>query len=82
MSALAHVCPFLPERFPFDDSTSSESIHDTIENISPNLQDILDKCGWQNRKMNCSEIFSPVLTEDGLCVTFNALNSYETYTDE
>ncbi|CAG7722532.1 unnamed protein product [Allacma fusca] len=35
--------------------------------------DLLRLCMWSQEKMNCSEIFKPVITEFGKCCTFNIL---------
>ena len=32
---------------------------------------MLRQCSWQGRKMNCSEIFTPVITDTGVCCSFN-----------
>ena len=32
---------------------------------------ILKKCWWQGRQVQCSEIFTPVITDSGVCCAFN-----------
>lgn len=60
----------------------NESVYDTMENLAPNLVDVMSNCFWQNRWYSCASIFGRVITEDGVCFTFNALNSNDTYTNE
>lgn len=81
LNALAHICPFLPNYVKFNDNTTNESIYETIENIAFTLLEGNSICIWKNRQ-GCTKFVKPLITEDGLCVTFNALNSDEMYTDE
>ena len=32
---------------------------------------LLRQCWWQGKEVNCSEIFSPVITDSGVCCAFN-----------
>ena len=32
---------------------------------------MLRQCWWQGRLINCSEIFTPVITDSGVCCAFN-----------
>ena len=32
---------------------------------------MLKKCWWQGRQVQCSEIFTPVITDSGVCCAFN-----------
>lgn len=58
----------------------NESIYSTIIDIAPDLDDTIDRCLWKYNVISCSE-FSAVFSEDGLCFTFNALNSHEIFTE-
>ena len=29
------------------------------------------QCKWEGKEVNCSEIFSPVITDSGVCCAFN-----------
>lgn len=82
LNAMAHICPMLPHLATYKDNFTDETIYDTIQDIAPKIRQSVDRCHWQYRFKNCSELFVPVFTEDGLCFTFNALNSNEIYTDE
>ena len=32
---------------------------------------MLRQCLWQGKEVNCSEIFTPVITDSGVCCAFN-----------
>ena len=32
---------------------------------------MLKQCWWQGRQVNCSQIFTPVVTDTGVCCAFN-----------
>lgn len=83
MRALSHICPF-PEfgHIELGDEFASESIYSIIQDIAPSLNDTITECTWKNKPTPCSELFAPVLTEEGLCFAFNAPNSAELYTKE
>lgn len=66
----------------FDEKYANDSIYDIIQEIAPNLEDSMFACKWQDRFVPCSQLVVPILTENGLCFTFNAINSHEIYSDE
>lgn len=82
-TALRHICRNLNRVTPlYKYEFVDESIYETIEDLAPKLDDVVRKCRWRQKEVNCSDIMSPVLTETGLCYAFNALNSDDIYTDE
>ena len=32
---------------------------------------MLRQCSWQGKEVDCSEIFTPVITDSGVCCAFN-----------
>lgn len=42
----------------------------------------MSECIWLKYNINCARIFTPLLTEEGLCFAFNTLNSSDLYTEE
>lgn len=83
MEALAHICDFkFPKHVQFHGNFANESIYKTIPEISILFNETFKDCEWQNKHYNCSELFLPILNGDGLCYTFNSLNSKDFYTEE
>lgn len=83
MRALAHICQFaLLDSVAFQEPFTNGSIYSIIEQMAPTLNDTLLGCMWQYSLGRCSDLFVPILTEEGVCFAFNALNSHEIYTTE
>lgn len=82
MEAMMHICRFyFGDNMHFENEFANESIYDIISTMALTMNDTLFNCVWKSKVESCSQFFSPVLTEDGLCFTFNALNSRDIYTD-
>lgn len=81
---LAHICPFLRNNISYNenDNFTNESIYKSIEDITPTIHELTEMCQWGEITGKCSHLLEPIMTEDGICFTFNALNSHEMYTDE
>ncbi|XP_055305956.1 pickpocket protein 28-like, partial [Sitodiplosis mosellana] len=82
LEALSHLCRFnFPEYVRYGNKFTNTSIYDIIQDIAPNLTSVIVSCSWNLQMENCESHFSPTITDEGLCFTFNALNSDEIYTD-
>lgn len=77
---LAHVCPRLAEYSISKDNFTDESIYETMKHVSLQLGDIVED--WRQISDNLDTEILPIFHEDGICFTFNALNSHDMYTDE
>ncbi|XP_055307692.1 pickpocket protein 28-like [Sitodiplosis mosellana] len=83
MEALLHICHIQDADFGYYQSKyANESIYELIKDTAPALNDTFFYCEWQHELIPCASVFAPVLTDDGLCFSFNALNSQEIYTEE
>lgn len=83
MEALSHICEFnFPASIRWGRNFTNASIYHTLEDIAPSLNYSMFRCLWLNQNAPCSKYFAPVLSENGLCFSFNTLNSHEVFTDE
>lgn len=81
LNALAHICPLLPNYVKFNDTFTNDTIYDTIQEMAFEYPKDIEGCSFKGVK-SCTDLLQPLMTEDGLCFTFNALNSHEIYTNE
>ncbi|XP_069695430.1 pickpocket protein 28-like isoform X2 [Periplaneta americana] len=52
---------------------TNERALEYIGKVAPKLEEVIKNCKWREEMKNCSNLFSSVLTDDGLCYTFNTL---------
>lgn len=49
--------------------------------ISPSKNGTILRCHWHNEQELCYDHFHRLLTDEGVCYTFNAFNSRDLYTE-
>ncbi|KAK4874086.1 hypothetical protein RN001_013446 [Aquatica leii] len=64
------------------DKTIASDFIDAFTKVAPSFTDVLWQCKWLNENRTCSDLFTPVLTEEGICFTFNMLDREELFTDD
>ncbi|XP_045775145.1 pickpocket protein 28-like [Maniola jurtina] len=50
--------------------------NETVSNIrkaSPELSSVILRCNWKGKGRWCQKMFTPILTEEGVCYTFNTI---------
>lgn len=83
--ALAHICDtdlITKIRLELGKEVANARLIEDLNHISIKLNDSIIDCNWRKNNKSCSDMFRPILTEDGVCFTFNSLNSQEIYSKE
>jgi amiloride-sensitive sodium channel len=52
-----------------------------LTEVAPPLDEVLFSCKWNSNNESCDSLFTPILTEDGICFTFNTLDRSELFTN-
>lgn len=63
-------------------TADGKSVVEILEGMSIKMEESLFQCKWRNDFENCSEIMTPILTEEGMCLTFNTLSAMEIFREE
>lgn len=69
----------------YPDISSNKSVefkYDVLKKLALNLSDFMHGCKFGTNLLNCNNSFSEVLTEEGICYTFNMSNSSEIFREE
>lgn len=53
-----------------------------LEELTPRPSATLFSCKWRNEQAPCSTLFAQILTEEGICYTFNNLEQNEIFREE
>lgn len=61
---------------------ADEKFYQVAKRYAPTLSDVLSDCSWRRYSRPCGELFNEVLTDDGICYSFNLLNASELYHEE
>ncbi|XP_063709864.1 pickpocket protein 28 [Culicoides brevitarsis] len=63
-------------------ATITSDCIDQLLDMAPQFNETLFHCKYQNLADTCDTLFAPIITEDGVCYTFNALSGQEIYRKE
>ncbi|KAK9709687.1 Amiloride-sensitive sodium channel [Popillia japonica] len=61
---------------------TDSDVVDFYEEVAPTFEETLWVCVWQHYNETCYTLFSPILTQEGICYTFNMPDRDEIFTDE
>ncbi|KAJ2949043.1 hypothetical protein O0L34_g5984 [Tuta absoluta] len=56
-------------------------VNDLLKSLTPQCEDLLLNCSWNEVSKNCTDIFDFRLTSNGYCCTFNYLRSTDKFED-
>lgn len=52
---------------------------DLLREMAPTLEETLSYCTFRSVPDNCTDRFAEMITEDGVCFTFNAIDGKEIF---
>lgn len=82
LEALSQICDaHLFDRAEINSGLQSEEIVPLLKSISLTLDDVSLFCKWTQSLGSCEKFFTEVMTEEGVCFTFNGLSFGEMYRD-
>lgn len=66
----------------FPDEYLDDNAWSVINDMAPKINDTFIHCKLFNEEIDCTKLFFPRISERGLCMTFNAFNVHEMFTNE
>ncbi|XP_037031858.1 pickpocket protein 28-like isoform X2 [Bradysia coprophila] len=83
MAAVVQICDsHLTDGFEVGTNFTNSSITDLLRDTAPSSNDTLFICKFRNTVDYCQKYFEEIMTEEGLCFTFNVLNGSELYNED
>lgn len=85
MNALSQVCAsmYLMDGLGYGEKTSvGQDLIKALTNAMPKFNDTFLYCDFQNNDTDCHNLFSEVITAEGMCYSFNSLSPSEVFRAE
>ena len=78
MAALSQVCDsHILKDVNLNSTTNPREYIKLLKEMAVPFDEMFFFCSWRSRYTECSNIFTEVITEEGICYTFNMLNAQE-----
>jgi hypothetical protein len=59
----------------FNEAINGTTFYQRMREMAPTLDNITSDCSWLNTKVDCSDLFREIITEEGICYNFNSFPS-------
>lgn len=83
MEAVSQICDtHLTDNFEFGQNITDNEITDLLRKMAPSFKETMFLCKFRNKQEFCKDYFEEILTDEGLCFTFNMVNDEELYREE
>lgn len=83
MEAIVHLCRSqVIKDFDIGTNNITSEFFDILKEVAPALVDTINFCKWRDHLSDCRDLFQRIITEEGVCYTFNAINSRDIYTNQ
>lgn len=63
-----------------DNFTDGDAFNEIVQHLAPTFDDTMVLCKFFHRWSNCRDLLFPILTEEGLCFTFNSMRTFDILT--
>jgi acid-sensing ion channel, other len=82
-TAISNVCdPFIFDEIDPENRTTCEDCVKNLKEMAVPKDEMLMLCKYRADAGSCDDLFEEIITEEGICYTFNALKMSEIYRDE
>lgn len=84
MQTIAQICDahLFSNVSGFGGNVTDKDCVDYLREMAPSFEEMLFFCKWRNTFDTCEDLFTEVVTEEGICYTFNLLDSSELFREE
>lgn len=82
LEALAQICGIQVFKTDINSGLSVSKIVPMLESLAAPMNETVLFCAVSNSVLPCGEFFKEIITEEGICYTFNMLNASEIFNHE
>jgi amiloride-sensitive sodium channel len=81
LSYVSLLCSYRPGLNLSVNRFGDDDIFDTFQKVGPKFLEKISECAFMGIPHNCSELFTPIITDAGLCYSFNILHRNDILSD-